>query len=349
MSRRLGLDDLIAVNDEIAALVRAGVPLERGLLGLGRDVRGRLGALARRIGEEMRRGASLSEALERAGPDLPATYRAVVEAGLRAGRLPAALEDVAAYARAYVDLRRAIGQAFVRPLIVLMMAYALFLAFLLLLIPRIRVAFESLGISGSGIARALECAGQTAVYWGAIPPLLVALGVIVWIWLGRARGLDATRALGWAPWLRSVMADWRASNFAGWLALLLDHGVPLAESLELAGAASGDARLRDAAQAMAERARRGQTPHESFRDQSGLPPLVQWLLVTGERQGALASAVKHAAATYRRRAQERAETVRVVIPPLLLLGIGGGSALLYVLTLYLPWTSLLHNLSRPSP
>ena len=40
------LDQLLALNEEIAALVRAGVPLDRGLLEAGRDVRGRLGRIA---------------------------------------------------------------------------------------------------------------------------------------------------------------------------------------------------------------------------------------------------------------------------------------------------------------
>ena len=37
------LDQLIALNDEMAALVRAGVPLERGLIEAGRDLRLALG------------------------------------------------------------------------------------------------------------------------------------------------------------------------------------------------------------------------------------------------------------------------------------------------------------------
>ena len=42
----LSLDNLIALSDEIAALARAGVPLERGLAELGREMPGRLGRFA---------------------------------------------------------------------------------------------------------------------------------------------------------------------------------------------------------------------------------------------------------------------------------------------------------------
>ena len=36
--QQVTLDQLIALNDEIAALARAGVPLDQGLLHLGRDL-----------------------------------------------------------------------------------------------------------------------------------------------------------------------------------------------------------------------------------------------------------------------------------------------------------------------
>ena len=57
------LDDLIALNDEIGALVRAGVPLEQGLAELGDDMPGRLGRVAAAVAERTARGESLQQAL----------------------------------------------------------------------------------------------------------------------------------------------------------------------------------------------------------------------------------------------------------------------------------------------
>ena len=88
----MSLESLVALNDEIAALVRTGLPLERGLRQVGDDLSGRLGGTMSSLAERMSRGASLPEALAAEGDRLPRIYRAVVEAGLRAGRLSAALE-----------------------------------------------------------------------------------------------------------------------------------------------------------------------------------------------------------------------------------------------------------------
>ena len=57
------LDDLIALNDEIAALVRAGVPLEAGLAELGGDLPGRLGQFATVLAQRTARGESLAQAI----------------------------------------------------------------------------------------------------------------------------------------------------------------------------------------------------------------------------------------------------------------------------------------------
>ena len=70
------------------------MPLERGLAELGRDVSGRLAALATTLGNRMSGGGPRHGAEGGAG-DVPATVSGGGQAGVRAGRLPAALEGLA--------------------------------------------------------------------------------------------------------------------------------------------------------------------------------------------------------------------------------------------------------------
>ena len=53
LSSAITLEELTALNDEIAALVRVGVPLEDGLSRLGEDLPGRLGQLASRLADQL--------------------------------------------------------------------------------------------------------------------------------------------------------------------------------------------------------------------------------------------------------------------------------------------------------
>src|SRR6516165_9780269 len=94
----LSLEQLIALNEEILALARAGMPLERGMLDLGADLPGRLRVITNTLGQRMRAGESLSDALAASGGGIPPVYRAVVDAGVKSGRLAVALEGLATYA-----------------------------------------------------------------------------------------------------------------------------------------------------------------------------------------------------------------------------------------------------------
>ena len=88
----LNLDELAAINDELAALVRAGVPLEPGLARLGSEMPGRLGRRARALAERLQGGEALEDVLDDPRMGFPRMYTAILRAGQRSGRLAPALE-----------------------------------------------------------------------------------------------------------------------------------------------------------------------------------------------------------------------------------------------------------------
>ncbi len=345
--RAFALEDLLALNEEIAALARAGMPMERGLLAVGRDVKGRMGAVATALGERMGRGESLPQALAAEGGRLPRVYRAAVEAGLKAGHLPAALEGLAGYTRAYAETRAAIGLAFLYPLYVLVMAYGLLVCFAVEIGPRLALAFTSLQLPASRAMTGLARLGDSVIFWGPVLPVVLLLLGMAWAWSGRASGFRPGRIdpLRWVPWMGGMLANARASAFAGLLAVLVEHKVPLPEGIELASEASGDPRLAREGRAMAEALRRGDSLGEGLKHARAFPPLLRWLMLAGMARGALAPALRHASETYRHRALDRAEAIRLLLPSLLLLAVGGTAALVYGLTLFVPLSTLLNNLA----
>lgn len=75
-SKPLSLQELALLNQEIAALVRAGVPLESGLAMAGASGRGAQEVLMLRLAQRLREGHSFAEALHTEGGELPRMYRA---------------------------------------------------------------------------------------------------------------------------------------------------------------------------------------------------------------------------------------------------------------------------------
>jgi type II secretory pathway component PulF len=345
------LDQFIALNDELAALVRAGVPLEGGLIEAGRDIRGRLGAVSTELGLRMGEGMRLSEAIAASGGGMPIVYRAVVEAGVRSGRLSQALEGMASIARGYAEARRAVGMALFYPMFVLVLAYALALFFVTELIPRFVATFQSLGLTPVRALVFLERAGQTAMYWGPILPVLLALMALRWVWLGRSMVLDTAGfgpLLNRLPLIESMIESYRAANFTSLLALLIEHRVPLDEAVRLAGEASGDRNLRASAGRFAETIRQGGGPEGPTPETpDSFPPLLSWMLSAGHRQGNLPEALGHLALTYQRRARSRAEFLKLALPSLCIVGIGAGAVMVYALMLFIPMLNLWNEMAVP--
>jgi general secretion pathway protein F len=345
------VEELSALNDEIIALVRAGDPLDRGLLRAGEDLPGGLSRITRALGERLERGEGLHEALEAERATIPPLYRAIVEAGARSGRLPSALEALGRYVRGYSEARTAIGVALWYPIVVMTLAYLLFLGLVIEVIPRFIGAFESLGLRVIAPLRWLEWIGELAPYWWPIgPALLVLLGIAWW-----RSGVAATfQSSSWSlvrlfPWMGSLLSDYESANFTELLALLLDHRVPYPQALKLAAESTGNSAMINGAQHIAKAVERGEpvaravaaVPVESFR------PFLRWSLATGQDQGSLVESLRNLAPMYRKRGAFQAEKLQVFLPTLLMLAIGGSATLLYGLALFVPLSTMLTSLATP--
>src|SRR5262245_7545711 len=85
---RLSAEALITLNEEIAGMARAGLPLDQGLAALARDMgRGRLQQVTAGIADGLKSGLTLPEAIARQGDRVPPYYSGLLLAGVRSGRL----------------------------------------------------------------------------------------------------------------------------------------------------------------------------------------------------------------------------------------------------------------------
>ena len=348
---RISIDELAALNDEIAALVRAGVPLDRGLLGAGGDLPGGLGRITSALGKHLSLGESLPEALEAEKRAIPPLYRAVVEAGARSGRLAVALEGLARFVRGYSEARAAIGVALWYPILVLSLAYGLFLALVVEVIPRFIGAYEALGLEVIWPLRWLERLGELAPYWWPVWPALLVLLAFAWWRSGVAATFQTSSwsLLRMFPWMRSMLADYEAAGYADLLALLLEHQVAYHRAVELAAEATGNSTMIAGARQLAAAVQRGEPPDQAVRDlpASAFRPLLSWTLAATKEQGPLIEALRNLAPMYRKRGAFQAEKLQLFLPTVLMVAIGGSATLFYALTLFVPLSSMLRGLSLP--
>ena len=108
---------------------------------------GQPGKLAKMLGERMSAGESLPQILASEPDRFPPVWRAVVEAGLKSGQLAAALELMSTTARRVAETRRLVGAALLYPLIVVAVAYGVFVFQVTRLAPVMSRAYVDLAVA----------------------------------------------------------------------------------------------------------------------------------------------------------------------------------------------------------
>jgi type II secretory pathway component PulF len=346
----LSLEDLIALNDEMVALVRAGVPLGMGLTRLSPDLSGRRGRIAKRLGEELARGVSFPVALNNSGVNFPPVYRAVVQAGIRSGRLAAALEAVARSARRLAEGRRMVAAALVYPLFLFLIAWVLFLFFVNRLSGAFLRILDSTGAPTLHFLEAVHSLRSTMDYWGPLVPNLVIFAFVWWAYhASRATLLQPVRSevlFCWIPWLGAMVRTFRQAALAEMLHVLIDHEVPLPEAIRLAAETTATPKARKGAEQIASAIERGEKLGGSVGPTPGFSPVLEWLLRSGHDRGTLNSAVRHAADAYQRRGQQLALSAQLYLAPLMTLLIGGGVTVAYAGMTFGVWLTLLNSIGR---
>ena len=343
--RAITVEDLLALNDEMRSLARAGVPLEHGLRALGGDLPGRLGHLATAISDRMERGESLVTVLRDPNLRLPPVYSAVVAAGVRTGRLASALESLTQSVQRATDLRRTLIVALVYPLIVFSIATTVFTFTWTQLFPVMRRILPSL-LDRQEMPQWFQWLTWSVDQGGVFLNVTwIVIVIVLAIWFIRShQALQfGTGYRGW-PSIGMVNAAGRSATFAETLALLIEHQVPLAEALSLSGAASGDRRVQAAADQLAARVTSGQrvgaTP-------PGLPPLLSWLILTNAPTPQLVKALRQTAVGLRERALRASIAIGVYLPIMLSASLGAVIAIYYAILVMIPFYYLMLQLGQP--
>jgi type II secretory pathway component PulF len=343
-------EELAALNDEIAGMARAGLPLDQGLAAMARDMsRGKLRDVTRAIADDLRAGHTLPQALERQGNRVPAYYVGLVSAGVRTGRIAEVLATLTSYTRALRQLRTIVVDALLYPTVVLVFALALIGVMCYWILPQFDQIYKDFGMKLPTLTEFAMAFGRApeALFLG---PILVLVGGFLALYL--ALNTTASGRTFWArlvyatPVVGTLVRSARLGAFTDLLAILIDYEVPLPEAFQLAGKASSDPVMAGSARNLSEDLGQGIPLGEALRGRGLVPEWVAWMTGLGERRGALGQALHQVAEFYRRKAEMRATLLRRVLPPLLILIAASIFAAFFVFALVLPMLKLLEGLSK---
>jgi type II secretory pathway component PulF len=346
---QLSAEDLIILNEEIAALAKAGLPLDQGLAVLGKQMAaGRLKSVTAQLADDLRVGHTLPQALERQKGRVPSYYAALLAAGVRSGRLGDVLATLTIYSRAMADFRSNLVSALLYPLIVFIMGFSLIVLLSFYVLPIYVQIFAEFRMKLPLMTEILVFVSRHPFQILILPPLVLITAVLVQrFWLRRTPEGRMTwaRIVYSLPIFGYMLRAARLAGFTDLLGILVDQKVPLPEALSLAAETSSDPLLMEGGRLLERDIRQGVPLGPALKNQRLMPELVIWMVGLGERQGNLGAALHQVAEMYRRQAEMRAAFLRVVLPPILIIFVGMFFFFVFVFGINLPFLELLDGLS----
>ena len=343
-------ETLAALSDEMAALARAGLPLDRGLAALSVELGGdSVGRACRDLSRLLSEGKPIDAAMAEALKAAPPHVAALVRSGVASGKLAESLTRLGEHARLRSRLSAVVLDSLFYPAIVMAFGLAI-LAFLgSFVIPRFMKIFADFGMRIPWMTQALFSLSEHSVAVFLIAPVCLVITILL-----LRLALMATDP-GKRAWCRitGAVPVWgkmqRQVNLAllyDLLGLLVTAEVPLAEALRLAGEASPDPVLRHAANEASKDLEAGKPLEPSIRDHKLGTAWAAWIAGVGASQGKLAEQLDLLRDTSMRMAEWRASWLRAVLPPVLLVFVAGGGIGLFLLSLFLPMFTLVEGLSK---
>ncbi|HEV7513333.1 MAG TPA: type II secretion system F family protein, partial [Candidatus Acidoferrum sp.] len=177
--------DFLLFNQQLAALVRAGIPILQAISMLRkRAASARLRAVLGEVEDQIRGGAALSQAFASQGSIFPRIYTASILAGERSGALDEVLLRYVTYMRRNVGLRRKIRGALAYPLFLLFASGCMVTFLSLYVVPRMSDLFS--GLAGgelpvvTRIVVGLSTWLSSNVIW--FGPLVIGGSIAVFLW-----------------------------------------------------------------------------------------------------------------------------------------------------------------------
>jgi len=335
---RVKANDFLLFNQQLSALLRAGIPILQAITMLRRRATSpKLRAVLEEVEEQIRGGAALSQAFAAQGSTFPRIYTASILAGERSGALDDVLSRYVNYMRRSVGLRRKIRGALAYPAFLLFACLGMVVFLTTYVVPRMSTLFTGfgnelplptlivLGLSGWLMRNAL---------W--LVPVLAIGSVAAFLWSRTPAGrLTLDRFALKLPLVGKLLVQMTTAQASRSLATLLAGGITIVESWEIAAESITNMELRERSAAILPLVREGRSFTESLETANWMPELALDMIGIGERSGSLREMLDEVATFYDAEAEVKLEQLTTTLEPAILI-VMGGVVVTILLAIYLP-------------
>ena len=311
---------------ELSALLKAGLPLDRAFDILIETPE--LGAnthLLAGVRDQVREGGSLAEALSSAHKRVTPFEEALIEVGETTGDLPASMDNLANFLEEDQAVREKVQTAMIYPLVVITLAVIAMIILVAVMFPAFSKVLTEMKIDPPLLTRIVMAMGKFISNTGLF--LLPCIAAGIWLAVRRIKASpNSQRRLSEKMFMMPIVQSPYTSlvnlRFARTLALMLNGGIPITDSIRLAGRATGNLWITELSAQQSEVVQHGEGLAEAI---SAIPPLSQTLpgwIRAGEASGDLPGLLESAAHRYQRAWERTIARMLSLMEPMIILVIG---------------------------
>ncbi|MEW6129908.1 MAG: type II secretion system F family protein [Acidobacteriota bacterium] len=336
-AKKIKLADFLLFNQQLSALLRAGLPILQAIGILRKRVQNeRLRLVLEDVEEKVRAGQALSQAFAAQGDAFPRIYIASILAGERSGALDEVLLRYVKYQQTLQDARRKIKKSLSYPMVLISASIILVMILATYVIPNFMKLYE-----GSNQLPFLTIAVvDTAQFirdnliW-LLPTIIISI-IAILIWRRTPSGrYTVDKWILKTPIVGETVRQITIAQFTRSLATLLAGGITLPESVEIAGESITNRALNKASQGVLTGIREGKPFTDSLEQSGWVSELAIDMIGVGERSGALREMLDEVANFYDAEIDVRLNAITTFIEPVILV-VMGSLVMTILLAMYLP-------------
>ena len=336
--RRISSREFLVFNQELATLLKAGMPLVQSLEILRQRVANpTFKAVLDAVYEKVKAGTALSEAFAEHPGLFPAVYSASLMAGERSGSLDEVIRRYVAYEKVIGAVKRRTLSALIYPAILVVMMVVLIGIIVIRVVPGFSSFYANFGRELPLSTRMIVGVSDflvTNLWLIGIGLVAIVVSAVGWVKQpGQRTRVDAL--LLRLPWAGDTVRKFATSQFARTLATLLGGGLPLVNGLEVAGAAMTNRYLALELEEVTRRVREGQSLAAAMLERDVFPDVAVKMVEVGESTGALQEMLNSLAEFYDEEIETEVARFITLIEPVILVIMGVVIAAV-VLALYMP-------------
>jgi len=339
--KSVNLEKFLIFNQQFVTLVRAGLPILKGLdLLADRLTDPKMSRHIKAVRDDVKEGSVLSDAFARQGV-FPPIYITSILAGEKSGSLVEVLDRFLTYQKLTLAVRKKLLVSLLYPAVLIVLVVCLVVFLVTYVVPNFAVLYSSMQAQLPAPTRILIAVGTTArnyVLLGVAGLILAALGS--WLWARRESSkatLDRWKMK--MPLFGEIWLKYQVAQFSRVLSTLLIGGIPLLQALDTSGRSSGTVLLKRALEKTATQVREGRSLSQSLATTGIFPSLAIDMMEVGESTGALPTMLGSVAEFYDEDVANRTTAVLSLIEPAIMIFMGIFVAFVLV-ALYLPIFSL---------